>query len=300
MDSLWLSNTLVPSLIAAVVLLLVLWPTRHSGKRLLQRWGVAEPTEPQCAEAVRYLRRRRILYVVLFVVLPAVTILIWPPADHNETPGNILVPLLAAMLIAELIAILRPVSGVRVASLGRRTWRDLVPWWAIAVIGVLVAWTGTLVALGFAAQPWAERYAAADPTANRTVLLDPTGWRTLGGLAICLTVVGLVVFLAVRRPSVADARVDAALRTRTARVAVGIGFLWLAGLVSEAQSRLVSLEIAGVGVHRALPQPPGWLTENLQQTVEIAGFGTLVGAIVCWLWLAVPTRTTPASRVRAG
>jgi hypothetical protein len=259
---------------------------------------VAEPTEPQCAEAVRYLRQRRILYVVLFVILPAVTILIWPPVDHDETPGNILVPLLAAMLIAELIAILRPASGVRVASLDRRTWRDLVPWWAIAVTGVLVAWTGTLVALGFAAQPWAERYAAADPEANyRTVLLDPTGWRTLGGLAICLAVVAVLVFLAVRRPSVSDARVDAALRTRTARVAVGIGFLWLAGLGNDAQLRLLSLESAGFGVHRSLPQPPGWLTQNLHQNVEIAGFWTLVGAIVCWLWLAMPTRT---SAVRAG
>jgi hypothetical protein len=300
-DSLWVSNTLVPSLIAAAVLLLILWPTRHSGTRMLRRWGVVEPTGPQSAEAVRYLRQRRILYVALFLVAPAVAVLIWPPVDHDETPGNILVPLLAAMLIAELVAALRPASGVRVASLDRRTWRDLVPWWAIAVTGVLVAWAGTLVALGFAAQPWADRYAAADPAAdNRALLLDPTGWRTLGGLAVCLAVVAVIVFLAVRRPSVADAQVDAALRTRTARVAVGIGFLWLAGLVNDAQSRLVSLEIAGVGAHRSLPQPPGWLSGNLQQTVEIAGFVTLVGAILCWGWLAVPTRRSPVAPVRAG
>jgi hypothetical protein len=297
-DSLWVSNTLVPSLIAAAVLVLILWPTRHSGRRLLQRWGVAEPTEPQSAEAVRYLRQRRILYAVLFLVAPAVAVLIWPPVDRNETPGNILVPLLAAMLIAELVATLRPVSGVRVASLDRRTWRAVVPRWAVAVTVLLVAWAGTLVALGFAAQPWAERYAAADPEAEaRTLLLDPTGLRTLGGLAICLAVVGVIVFLAVRRPSVADEDVDFALRTRTARVAVGIGFLWLAGLVNDAQSRLVFLQNAGVGVHRSLPQPPGWLGENLQQTVEITGFATLVGALVCWLWLAVPTRNSP---VRTG
>ncbi len=297
MDSLWVSNTLLPSLIAAAVLLLILWPTRHSGKRLLQRWGVAEPTGSQCAEAVRYLRQRRVLLVVLFVILPAVTILIWPPVDHDETPGNVLVPLLAAMLIAELISTLRPVSGVRVASLDRRTWRDLVPRWAIAVTGVLVLWTVALVVLAFAAQPWADRYAAADPGANDPGVLHPTGWYTLGGLAVCLAVVGAVVFLAVRRPSVSDAQVDFALRTRTARVAVAIGFLWLAGLGNDAQSRLVSLEIAGLDVDRSQPRPPGWLTENLHLTVEIVGFATLVGAIVCWLWLAVPSR---GSLVRAG
>lgn len=64
-------DTLLFSAMAAAVLLLLLWPTRYSGRRLLQRWGVAEPTEPQCAEAVRCLRQRRILYVVLFVLVPA-------------------------------------------------------------------------------------------------------------------------------------------------------------------------------------------------------------------------------------
>src|ERR1700742_4317407 len=74
-DSLWETNTLLPSLIAAAVLLLILWPTRHSCKRLLQNWGLDEPTGPQAAEAVRSLRQRRILYVLLFVVLPSVTAL---------------------------------------------------------------------------------------------------------------------------------------------------------------------------------------------------------------------------------
>ncbi|HEV7652161.1 MAG TPA: hypothetical protein VGP26_28750 [Actinophytocola sp.] len=298
MDSLWVSNTLLPSLITAAVLLLVLWPTRHSGRRLLQRWGVAEPTDPQSAEAVRYLRRRRILYVVLFLVLPPVVALMSPAVRNG--PGNIVIPLLAAMLIAELIATLRPVSGVRTASLDRRTWRDLVPVWAVLVTAVLAAWTVALVVLAFAAQPWANRYAAEIPPddeagpGTRAELLHPTGWLTLGGVALCLVVLVAVVFLAVRRPAVPGAEVDFALRTRTARVSVGIGFLCLAGLVNDAQNRLVFLQ--GAGRH---PQsaPPGWLSENLHQSVEIAGFVTLVGALVCWSWLAIPTRKSP---VRTG
>jgi hypothetical protein len=310
-DSLWVTNTLLPSLIAAAVLLLILWPTRHSGKRLLQNWGLDEPTGPQAAEAVRYLRQRRILYVLLFVVLPSVTALVWPPGADDRPPGNILVPLLAAMLIAELIATLRPVSGVRVASLDRRSWRDLLPAWAIVATAILTAWALVLVGLGLAAQPWARRYAAALPADGklsgddwsmevdpdvRTQLLHPDGWLTLGGIAACLAVITALVFLAVRRPANSDAAVDRALRIRSARVAVAIGFLWLAGLVNDAQNRLVLLEGTGRGAYR-LPQPPGWLTENLHQTVEIVGIVTLVGAIICWMFLALPGRK---SLVRSG
>jgi len=307
-DSLWVSNTLLPTLITAAVLLLILWPTRHSGKRLLQNWGLAEPTEPQAAEAVRYLRQRRLLYVLLFVVIPLLTGLVWPPGADDRPPGNILVPLLAGMLIAELIATLRPVSGVRVASLDRRGWRDLVPRWAVVVTAVLAGWALVLVGLGLAAQPWAQRYAAAIPPDGklsgngwsaeidpvvRTQFLHPDGWLTLGGIAACLIVVTVVVFLAVRRPATNDAEVDRALRTRTARVAVAIGFLWLAGLVNDAQNRLTFLAGTGRGVYR-LPQPPGWLTESLHHVVEIAGFVLLIGALVCWMFLAMPSRKSLA------
>jgi hypothetical protein len=310
-DSLWVSNTLLPTLITAAILLLILWPTRHSGKRLLQNWGLAEPTEPQAAEAVRYLRQRRILYVLLFIVLPSLTALAMPPGADDRPPGNILVPLLAAMLIAELIATLRPVSGVRVASLNRRSWRDLVPTWAVVALAVLTGWALLLVGLGLAAQPWARRYAAEIPPdgkvsgdgwsaefdpAMRTQLLHPDGWFTLGGIVACLAIVAALVFLAVRRPATTDDAVDRALRIRSARVAVAIGFLWLAGLVNDAQSRLTFLEGTGHGADR-LPQPPGWLTENLHQTVEIVGFATLIGAVVCWMFLALPGRK---SLVRTG
>jgi hypothetical protein len=292
-DSLWVSNTLLPSLIAAAVLLLILWPTRTSGKRLLQRWGVGEPTAPQSAEAVRYLRRRRIFYVVLFIVLPPVAALVWPEVPDGG-PANIVIPLVAAMLVAELIATLRTARGVRSASLERRTWRDLVPVWAVVVTAVLAGWAVALVVAAYAAQPWADRYAASPDTgitaATHAELLHPDGWRTLGGVALCLTALVVVVFLAVRRPAVPDPAVDVALRTRTARVSVAIGFLWLAGLVNDAQSRLVALAGAGLG---AEPRPPGWLTENLHQTVEIVGFATLVGALLCWSWLALPGRRSP-------
>jgi hypothetical protein len=168
-----------------------------------------------------------------------------------------------------------------------------------------------LVGLGIAAQPWARRYAAAirpdgtisgdnrsgevDPVV-RDQLLHPDTWLTLGGIVACLAIVAALVFLAVRRPATTDAEVDRALRLRSARVAVAIGFLWIAGLVNDAQNRLAFLEGTGRGADR-LPPPPGWLTESVHNTVEIVGFGTLIGAIICWMFLALPGRK---SLVRAG
>lgn len=308
----WVQNTLIPAMIAAGVLLLVLWPTRHSGNRLLQTWGIAAPSEPQLAEAVRYLRQRRLLYVGLFLVVPPVTGLVWPTVDANRTPGNIYLPLLAAMLIAELVATLRPVSGVRVASLDRRTWRDLVPRWGVVVAGVLTVLAVAMAVLGLAAQPWADRYAAAlppndvpQPPTDWTVHIDPeyraeiansTSWLALGSVALCLAATTSLVYLAVRRPAVADPAVDAALRTRTARVAVAIGFGWLGASVSTAQQRISMLQ-SQVDRPAPLPERPGWLTGELDQVLEIVALVTLISAVGCWMWLAMPSRRSLA-RVR--
>ena len=295
-----MSNTLLPVLITAVVLLLVLWPTRQSGRRLLKNWGVVEPTGPQIAEALRYLWQRRILYVVLILVLPPAADLLLPAVDGNLLPANLIVFLLAAMLIAELIAVVRPVRGVRVASLDPRGWRDLVPRWAVAVLAVLAAVAVVLAVLGLAAQPWAERYAAELPRGgppesvaadldNRAQLLEPVGWTTLAGVVVCLIVVAAVVLLAVRRPAVSDAAVDAALRTRTARVAAGIGMAWLAGLAIEALGRLGNLVSIGAG-DSAVPERPGWLASDLGVIYDIVGFVVFIVAIGCWMLVAAPSR----------
>ncbi|MGH3758673.1 hypothetical protein [Actinophytocola sp.] len=305
MDSHWVTSVLVPSVIVAALLLLLLWPTEHSGRRVLRTWGIAEPTAPQIREAVRYLRQRRVLYVALFLLLPPVAGLVWPTGDDDGTPGDILLPLLAAMLIAELVATLRPVSGIRVATLDPRGWRDLVPPWAIAVTAVLAGWAAVLAVLGLSAQPWADRYLAALPPDGvpqpptdwtidldpdvRAALAEPSGWFTLGGVACCLAVVSALVYLAVRRPSVSDAEVDVALRTRTARVAVAIGFPWLTGLVHDGQQRIAMLAGHG-GDGLPLPRAPGWLTHDFGHLVEIVDLVVLAGALVCWMWLAVPSR----------
>ncbi len=273
MDATLLRNTLVSSLIAAAVLLLVLWPTRNSGARLLRTWGIPVPTAPQVAEAVGYLRRRRVLAVALFVAVPQATRLWWPDAPSTGTSADILVPLLAAMVIAELVAVLRPARGPRTASLNPRSWRDLVPRWAVAVTAVLTALAvGTAVAGLLASGPGGATAA-------------PAGWPVLTSTAACLAVVLALVHLAVRRPAVADPAVDRALRTRTARVGVAIGFGWLAASVTAGAQGLGRITLLGDD------RPAG---PAVHQVLEIAAFVVFVAAVACWMWLAMPGRRSLA------
>jgi hypothetical protein len=296
----WLKFTLAPSLLAGAVLMLLLWPTRQSGRRMLRRWGIPEPTGSQLGEAVRYLFHRRILYVVLFAIVPSLTALSRSQTEDRWLSANIFLQLVAAMLIAELVATLRPVSGVRVASLDRRRGRDLVPGWAIAVTAVLAVLAAGLAVLALLAESWANRYAAAVPEKSATTLPAPPGWLVLAGVAASLAIVALVVFLAARRPSVSDPAVDAALRIRTARVTVAIGFGSLAGLVAQAQGRLDSLVLASLDAGRdaSLPAPPSWLSDDLGQGLEIAAFAVFLFALGCWIQLAMPSRRSLAPATR--
>lgn len=260
----WLETSVLPSAIAAGLLLLVLWPTRHSGTRVLQGWGVQRPEPAQITEAVRYLRQRRVLYVALFLLFPAVAGAVLD--DDGRGYVVVFVPLLVAMLVAEVVASLRPVSGVRTASLDRRTWRELVPRWAVRLIVGEAIGTAVLAVAG-------------------------ASWLALGYVIACLLLVGGLVAVAVRRPAVADAAVDAALRTRTARVAVGIGFGWLATAFTVATQHLRLLTYDR-------PDPvvrPGWLTDAVVDALDIGGFVVVAGALACWMWVAMPSRRSLAT-----
>jgi hypothetical protein len=302
----WLSNVVLPAAVAIAVLLLVMWPTERSGRQLLRNWGVPEPGPDQVAEAVRYLRRRRFLCAALFVLVPLLADVVLP----GEDDPSIVVPLIGAMLIAELVAVSRPASGVRVASLDPRGWRDLVPRWAVVAAAVLVALVLVWSVAGLAAQPWADRYAAAlsaqeaDPPAGMEIdhsdsylaeIANSTSWFALGSAVAAVVLTVLVVRLAVRRPAVADAAVDAALRTRTARVAVGIGLGWLGTAVLRATSRVQFLHDLTAFSDADLPDKPGWLAA-FGNTGGIVGLVAMLSGVGCWIWVANPTRRSLSRR----
>ncbi|WP_103350273.1 hypothetical protein [Amycolatopsis sp. CA-128772] len=173
-----------------LAILIVLWPGEKHGKRLLERWGVPGPGPGEVAMAVRYLKRRRLWYPWLFLAIP--------PLLGDEGAGTIVVTLLLGGLIAELLA-QRPNRGPRrEAVLVPRTLPGIVPVWVLVLGGLAAA--GSMVHLGVTAQ-----------------------WKQLAVAAGTAVVCAAIALLAVRRPAVGDPRADLALRTRSARVAIGLG-----------------------------------------------------------------------------
>lgn len=297
--------------VIGVALLVVLWPTRSTGLRFLRRWGVADPDERQGALAVKYLRDRRLLYPLLFLGAPAATALAaralgLPPTDSGGAL-RFLAALIVALLLAETLAALRRARGLRIATLTRRSRRDLVPGWAVGTLVALGAVAVALAVAGLVAQPRASRIASSIPADgvrrsadNGTSIVSPQYLAELTHptslLALVGAVAGLVaalgvVRLAVRRGSFGDPGVDAALRTRSARVAVGLGIAWTASMVLVANNRLGllrNLDLPG------FPPAPDWL--ELTSFTDLLGLPVFAVAVVGWIWVANPPRRLPYVR----
>lgn len=174
-----------------LAILIVLWPGKKQGKRLLTRWGVPDPDDGEVVLAVRYLKRRRLWYPWLFLAIP-------PLLDNEALASSIFATLLLGGLIAELLA-QRPSRGPRrEAVLAPRTLRGIVPAWVLVLAGLAAA--GSVAHLALTA-----------------------GWKLLAVAAGAVVICTVITALAVRRPPVGAPRVDLALRCRSARVAIGLG-----------------------------------------------------------------------------
>ena len=233
------------------MLLAILWPNQRSGVRLLGRWGVADPTEPELAEALTYLRRRRFWYPWLFLGLGFLvdTTSMLPSSQNNV--WSIPAVLLTGALLAELFAQRRSPTPVRAAIPVRRGLTDIVPGWAlvlhaVAALGAVVLLGGALAGLG-----WARHWY---PNWSARIL-----WIALGGAVLSVVVVWVIVGLALRRPAVAELRIDPLLRTRSARVPVGLGIATLCALIGGGES-------------------------------DFRGMIVIVAGLFCWLTITGPVR----------
>ncbi|MFE9745548.1 hypothetical protein ACFYOT_11630 [Saccharothrix saharensis] len=302
-----MATVLVWGLVGLAVLV-VLWPTAAAGRRFLRRWGVPEPDDAQAARAVGYLRDRRLLYPVLFLLVPVAARALG--VAHDGSPAvHHLAALLLALAVAEAVAALRPARGTRTATLTRRHWHDLVPAGAIGALLALGVLAALLAAAGLAAQPWAERVAAAVPdggvwrSADGEVVATvserhyaqvdrPVSLLVLVGVVAGLVAVLGVVRLAVRRRSVPDPLVDLALRRRSARVAVGIGLAWMASMVLVANNRLAFLRAVDLPWAASPPVPP-WLEHT--STADFVGLVALLVGAAGWVLVANPPRRWSAA-----
>lgn len=185
--------------VVGLVLLMALWPVPSTGRRLLEKWKVAEPSPEQVAEGVRYLKRRRLLYPWLYVAAGFMT------GKFQGSLDGIVITVLIGTLLAELIALRPPRDPLRQAT--------LVPRSLFVIASPVVAAT----------------YLAGVITSVVLVLL----WRgtvELVAVLVSALVVAVVTWAAVVRPASGDPDVDSALRTRSIHVSMGLGISVALGL----------------------------------------------------------------------
>ncbi|MER5393764.1 hypothetical protein [Saccharopolyspora sp. NPDC002686] len=264
---------LVMALVAGLVGLLVLiplWPTKQGGRALLRRWQIAEPADEQIAHAVTYLRRRRFWYPVLFVLIPLVAGLLF---EGSTTGFPVFVMILfGGGLLAELLALRPNEHRVREAVLVRRGVLDVVPQWGLVVHAVVA-----VLALAVASANAAGRGSIVEGSATAFV-----------GVPLCAALVAIVLWAAVARPADGDVELDRVLRVRSGRIALALGTVLQAALLSTACQ---SLEGA------ALPaQAPGWVVGTADLTRPL-GLAVSVLSIVVWLVLARPPRRAQRTAV---
>jgi hypothetical protein len=214
-----------------VLLLIALWPTEKTSAKVLRKWHVPDPTPAQVAESKLYLKRRRLLYPWLFVGISYGGYRVLPGSDF--VVAEILLTVLAGMLLAELIASLRPTRGPRrEAVLAPRRVLDLVPAWGLVVFGVCVVLVLVLLV--------------------RTVSV--AGFVALGS---CVAAVFGAVLLAVQRPTSGDESVDVAFRVRSARVALGLGVALTGVLAGSMIGGFASFAVVvAIGLGWSLVGPP--------------------------------------------
>ncbi|GAB2966545.1 hypothetical protein LWP59_21950 [Amycolatopsis acidiphila] len=214
-----------------LVILVVLWPGRKHGVRLLRRWGVPDPSEVDVETAVRYLKRRRFWYPWLFFVLPLLSEAVGASGDDDS--WTVAWTVLLGGMLGELLAWRRPGRGRREAMLAYRGVTDLVPVWALVLLALAIA--GGVV---------------------RAILTHV--WPQLGVTLGCAAVAAVVVALALRRPVAGDAAVDLVLRARSARVATGLAIILPAALPQPVLSFgavLVFVLSVAAGIAVVTPDP---------------------------------------------
>ena len=285
--------TLVIYALAGLLVLGLIWPTNRSARKLLTTWRIPEPTVDQVAEALTYLRRRRFWYPWFFLGSPFVMSR-FGPTDRGV--GQFFVTVLTALLIAELLALRPTRAAIRTASLMPRRVFDLVPRWAVACYAVLIVLTVGFGIAGVVVQAWANDFVSTlgpngevPTTDGSTSFVNVTEqladgrvpWVHLGATALCLIAVGAVVWLAKVRPSGADVVVDGVLRTRSARVALGLGIAIQGALLIAAMRR-----IAAIAVYVRYGAP-SW-TEAFDAWTGWFPLVVLLGSILAWIWVASP------------
>lgn len=289
------------------LLLVAFWPTTRSGRALVERWGGRLPTEHEWARATRYLRVRRPLILVMFLICAPITAAVfyrpgewWNHLDDGAGGGALLVALALSLHVGD---VLDP-PGYRVER-GNRTmprwvWRRLAPRRAMATFIVLTILAGLFGFASLRVNGWADRVAAemqgADTTqsaaegtylagvvsAQHELDLAPSGgWAVIVGTALVLVATLGALFLARRRLPVEAASIEATFQLRSARLGLCLGLstmVYLTGMAGEHLEMLHRVD-RQLGAHD-LPAP-AWLESTVSMVAVVECFA-LAAALIAW------------------
>ncbi len=309
-------GNLVTIALVAVALFVVFWTLRSTpaqGQKVLQRWGIAKPTEEQGRIAADYLLQRRKIYPYVALVVFGLAILgqwLLSTGDGARWEGVLLFSVVGSLLVAELIATMRrPSDQTRAATLTPRRFTDVVPRFGLVALGFLglliVGYTVvTIAALPFAkaANAWREIHGAELKKLDdwEFLAIDTSMgavWFALLVFVVCVAAsLGVVRLCQVRGPLTTDLAVDAALRIRSGRVALGTAVLLGVGLVGAADGTWHDLALTADAAGRlpdqlagGFPQVPEWIAtaDRLVDWTNVAGFLFLF----VWVLLINPWRT---------
>lgn len=181
--------------IAGGVILFLLWPGPKQGVKVLRRWGIAQPSDADVAEAVRYLKRRRIWYPWLFFLLPFLAEAAGMTDEAASGLWSLVWTLLIGGLLGELFGLRPERTSRKTVMLARRRLIDLVPVVALGALGFAVA--GGVLETVFERQ-----------------------WAQLGVVVACALAAIAILVVTQLRPVAGNPVVDQALRVRSARLAI--------------------------------------------------------------------------------
>jgi hypothetical protein len=250
--------------VVGFLLLLLVWPTAKSARRLLTTWRVRDPSAEQIGEALGYLRRRRVWYPWFFLATPVV--FGWF-GSANGGYSQVLITGLAGLLIAELLALWPVRTSLRAERPPRRPF-DLIPRWAVGLYAFLVLVTGAFAVAAHLGRRWTWRH--PDDLVFPVSSHGPMPWIIALATAGCLLAVVGVCRLVVIRPAGGDGVVDTVLRTRSARVALGLGI--------ALQGQLLATVAGQIAFYGADP------VTGLDWVPAAAW----AGSVFAWVWVANP------------
>jgi hypothetical protein len=284
-----LGDLVVPTLFV-LVFAAALWSDRTRARKMAQKWGIPEPTNNQVDEVLYYRRLRLACYPLLYGTIEACYGLLMPLQQDQEGRTNEGISLIAMFLSGAVIAELLALSRTRQPQPLRLRLVDIVSRWGIGVFGTLVLVTFVLGLIDLQAQPHITPNVLRLAEQNKDHVGVPIAVPFIG-TALVLMLVAFVLWSTQTRSFSADGEVDRALRTRSARVALGLGIGMQLSFLALTSWRMEFLDHYATGADLFGPDPAEVAIQDWAQTTnDLVQSWKLVAipAMFSWIYVTNP------------